>query len=165
MFTKKQRRFPIPWGSWVFFHELWQKPEKAAADGSVRQTVSGTQPWWLLPPNVRQAPLRPPGGQAAWGPGSVWPGKSFHRWTVRPLSCHSGTCWETQWAWSGSSEGCLGWAESCWGWPQTPDGTKQERYNLWLTWPHVATITLIYLKNVKCLKLDVAALVPEQVHH
>lgn len=70
MFTKKQRSCPVPTegfrsggGSTIFD----QKPEKAAADGSVRQTVSGTRPRWLLPPNVLAppVPLRPPGGQAA----------------------------------------------------------------------------------------------------
>lgn len=79
---------------------------------------------WRLRPCPAMRPLRPPAGRASSGPWSVWLSKSFHRWTVRPLFCRSGTCWETRWVWPGSSAGCPGWAASCWGWPQTPGGGR-----------------------------------------
>lgn len=122
--------------------------------------LGGVQTWsWRSHTRVRthshtsthtRAPsLRPPGGRASWDPWSVWPGKSFHHWTVRPPSCRSGTYWETRWVWSGSSAGCPGWAASCWGWPQTPEdrASGQER---WLSvgpwWTCVeAPLTKIYI--------------------
>lgn len=104
----------------------------AAADGSVKQTPSGCFPDRVLAAPSLPCPLRPPAGRASSGPWSVWLSKSFHRWTVRPLFCRSGTCWETRWVWPGSSAGCPGWAASCWGWPQTPGGergqTDQSQY-------------------------------------
>lgn len=66
--------------------------------------------------------LRPPVELASSDLWSVWPDTSFHRWTVRPPSCRSGTWRGTRWVWSGSSEECPRWAVSCWGWPQTPTG-------------------------------------------
>lgn len=130
MFTEEQRSWQLPdeliWVRWFFicFLNFCSETRTAAADGSVKQTSSGWCPDMVLvaPPPTSAPFLRPPEGQASWGPWSVWPGKSFHHWTVHPPFCRSGTCWETQWVWSGSSAGCRVWAASCWGWPQTPDG-------------------------------------------
>lgn len=84
-----------------------QKPEE-------QLLISPLSKWELLP-------LRPPAEPASSDPWSVWPDTSFRRWTVHPLFCHSGTCWGTQWVWSGFSAECPRWAESCLGWPQTPN--------------------------------------------
>lgn len=132
MFTKKQGSWQIPderiWVCFSFFFFFAQKPEQQLLMGpSSRRRLSDvrTWSWWLLPLDPPHPSIRPLGGQASWGPGFVWPGKSFRHWTVRPPSCHSGTCWETRSVWSGSSAGCPGWAASCSGWPQTPDGVTK----------------------------------------
>ena len=129
MFSAEQRSWWVDMDTfafcWVFtcFLSFCSETSWAAAEGSVKQTLSGCfsrrSPGGSSPSHLL-ALLRPPGEQASWGPWSVWPSKSFHHWTVRPLFCRSGTCWETRWVWSGSSAGCPGWAASCWGWPQTP---------------------------------------------
>lgn len=95
------------------FLKMVEKPEQQ------RLLMSPLSRWCL---DTLSPSLRPPGGTASSDLWSVWPGTSFHRWTVRPPSCRSGTWRGTRWVWSGSSEECPRWAVSCWGWPQTPTG-------------------------------------------